>query len=70
MSLQDGTTLFETAKPKTVEMAISTNNRYLATWETFYTTPGNTQGNNNFEIVDMKSKTVVKSMIHKKQTGW
>jgi translation initiation factor 2A len=70
MNLQDGTTLFETAKPKTVEMTISTNNRYLATWETFYTTPGNTQGNNNFEIVDMKSKTVVKSMIHKKQTGW
>lgn len=70
LTLHDGTTMFETDKQKTVEMVISPKNRYLATWEIFHTTPGNTQGNNNFEIVDMKTKTVVKSMILKKQSGW
>lgn len=70
LSLKDGSTMFETEKTKTIEMVISPKNRYLATWETFYTTPGNTQGNNNFEIVDMKTNTVVKSMIHKKNAGW
>jgi len=70
ISLHDGATFFETDKQKTVEIVISPNNRYLATWEVFFTTPGNQQGNNNFEIVDMKTKTVVKSMILKKQRGW
>jgi len=70
LSMVDGSMVFETSKQKTAELVISPKNRYLATWEPFYTTPQNPQGSNNFEIVDMTTNTVVKSMIHKKQTGW
>ena len=70
LSLKDGSTVFEVNKQKTVELIISTKNRYLATWEVFFTTSANPQGNNNFEIVDMETNVVVKSMVHKKQSGW
>jgi len=70
ISTQDGQVKFEVQKQKTIEIIISPCNRYLATWEVFFTTQGNTQGNNNFEIVDMQTGEVVKSMINKRQSGW
>jgi len=70
LSMVDGSVYFQTDKQKTAEIVISPNNRYLATWEQFYTTPSNPQGSNNFEIVDMTTGEVVKSMIHKNHTGW
>jgi len=70
LSMVDGSVIYQTDKPKTSEIVISPNNRYLATWEQYYTTPQNPQGSNNFEVVEMATGTVVKSMIHKNKTGW
>jgi len=70
LSMVDGSVVYQADKQKTVEIVISPNNRYIATWEQFYTTPQNPQGSNNFEIVDMKSNEAVTSMIHKNQVGW
>lgn len=70
LNLADGSVFYQADKQKTLEIVISPNNRYMATWEQFYTTPSNPQGSNNFEIVDMQTNTVVTSMIHKNQTGW
>lgn len=70
LSMVDGSVVYQADKQKTVEIVISPNNRYIATWEQFYTTPQNPQGSNNFEIVDMKTNEAVTSMIHKNQVGW
>jgi len=70
LSMVDGSVRYQTDKQKTIEIVISPNNRYIATWEQFYTTPTNPQGSNNFEIVDMQENIAVTSMIHKNQTGW
>lgn len=70
ISLHDGSTVFECDKQKTVEIVISPKNNLLATWEAFYTTPATPQGFHNFEIVNIKTKEVVKSMILKKQRAW
>jgi len=70
LSMVDGSVHYETDKPKTTEIVISPNNRYIATWEQYYNTPQNPQGNNNFEIYDMEKKTVLKSMIHKQKEAW
>lgn len=70
VSMIDGSTVYQTDKQKTAELIISPKNTYLATWEQFYTTPQNPQGSNNFEIVNIKTNEVVKSMIHKKQAAW
>jgi len=70
LSMVDGSVVYQADKQKTVEIVISPKNRYIATWEQFYTTPQNPQGSNNFEVVDMKSGEAVTSMIHKNQVGW
>lgn len=70
LSMSDGSVFYQTDKQKTIDIVISPKNRYLATWEQYYTTPQNPQGSNNFEIFDMETNTVVKSMIHKNQVGW
>ena len=70
LDMSDGSTAFETPKQKTLYIKFSPKNTYLACWELFFTTPQLPEGFDNFEIFDIKSKTVVKKLKHKKQSAW
>ena len=68
--MNTGDILFETPHQKTTEIVFSPNSTYVAAWEQFYTTPQNPQGSDNYEIFNIKTGDLVKSVVHKRRTGW
>ena len=65
-----GDSIFDIPKQKIVELVFSSKNKYIACWEQFYTTPQNPKGNPNYEIFNIKTGEVMKSIIQKKQKAW
>lgn len=70
LNVANGDTIFEVPKQRTAEVFFSSMNTYLATYEAFFTTPQDPKGNNNYEIFNLKTGNLMKSMILKKQFGW
>lgn len=68
--MNDGTTVFEVPKQKTISVKFSPKNTFLACWEPFYTSPQFPNGINNYDIYNIKTNEAVRSMMHKKQTAW
>jgi len=70
IDMADGSSKFEAPKQKTVSLKFSPKNTFLATWELFYTSPQLPEGFDNYDIFNLKTKSITRKMKHKKQSSW
>lgn len=70
IDMADGSSKFEAPKQKTIKLKFSPKNTFLATWELFYTSPQLPEGFDNYDIFNLKTKSLTRKMKHKKQTAW
>ncbi|XP_065644550.1 eukaryotic translation initiation factor 2A isoform X2 [Hydra vulgaris] len=70
ISMDNGEIVFSVPKQKTTEIVFSPNNTYIACWEPFYTSPKNPDGSPNYDIYNIKTGALMRSVIYKNQSGW
>lgn len=70
VDMSDGSTKFEAPKQKTICLKLSPKNTFLAAWELFYTSPQLPEGFDNYDIFNLKDKSIIKKMKYKKQSSW